>query len=67
MRIARAGYVPLLRSEKYIKVGTDLCMGVNYAFVQIRFSLDNGAIDFIDAMEYLRREMENYLNQGKQL
>ena len=58
----RARYVPLLRSDKHMKVGTDLCMGMNYAYAQIRFSLENGAIDFIDAMRYLRNEMENYLH-----
>ena len=62
-----AGYVPLLRSEKYMKVGTDLCMGIDYAYTQIRFPLDSGGIDFIDAMRFLHKEMENYLNRGEQL
>ena len=54
-------YVPLLRSEKYMKVGTDMCRDINYAYTQIRFPLEGGGIDFIDAMECLHREMERVM------
>ena len=56
-----ANYVPLLRSEKYMKVGTDMCGDINYAYTQIRFPLEGGGIDFIDAMECLHREMERVM------
>ena len=64
MAIDTANYVPLLRSEKYMKVGTDMCGNINYAYTQIRFPLEGGGIDFIDAMDCLHREMELVMKFG---
>lgn len=56
-----AGYVPALRSDKYLKLGTDAYLDNHFAYASIRFPLDSGALDFITALEYLHNELERFV------
>ena len=60
--IDAAGYIPVLRSDRYIKAGTDLCMGIHYAYTQIRCPFHSDISGFVDAMKYLCTEMETYIS-----
>lgn len=60
--LRQSGYVPVLRSDKYLKVGVDLYRFSYYAYASIRFPLESGgAVDFMTAFDYLHRELERYL------
>lgn len=60
-RLQASGYVPLLRTGKYLKVGHDSFMDVCYAYASIQFPLDTHAIGFMEAMEYVQKELEKFL------
>ena len=60
-RLEAAEYTPVLRSSKYLNVGTDSFMDSHYAYANIRFPLESGALDFISALEYLHKELEGFL------
>lgn len=60
-RLDAVEYTPVLRSGKYLKIGTDVFMDNHYAYANIRFPLDSGALDFIAALEYLHNELESFL------
>lgn len=60
--LSTSGYVPILRSEKYLKVGCEQFQDAYYAYANIRFPLERGgAMDFMTAFEYLHRELERFL------
>lgn len=59
-KLAGSDCAAMQRSSKYIKTGVDEYEGRYHAYSSIRFPLD-GAIDFISALEYLRKELEKYL------
>ncbi|WRS28462.1 hypothetical protein U6B65_04840 [Oscillospiraceae bacterium MB08-C2-2] len=60
-RLDEAGYVPHLRCDKYLKVGTEECMDRPYAYANIQFPLGSSALDFMTALEYLHKELELFL------
>lgn len=50
------------QSGKYLKVGLDSFMEVDYAYASIQFPLDTHAIGFYEAMEYIHMELDKYLD-----